>query len=210
MSINEYIHQLIDHNHPQLKEITTQEEAYSGKLNPNVGMQVGRMLSLLVKLTFAQRVLEFGSSMGYSTVFLAAALAETGGQLISVEFEPRLAEITRQNLSSAGLQGVASVITGDASAVVKTLEGPFDLILQDSDKALYPQMREDCARLLRVGGILAADDTLFVPMGIPEKFSAPVHEYNLQIFADPRFYSTILPIGDGLTMSVKIKEGEKG
>jgi predicted O-methyltransferase YrrM len=206
MAIDEYIHSFIRDNHPHLDKISRQELDFTGRINPNVGEQVGRMLSFLIQLTAAKHVLEFGSSLGYSTVFLAAALQDTGGKLISVELNPLLAEITRQNLAQAGLAEVGTVITADAQAAAKSLSGPFDLILQDSDKALYPQMIEDCARLLRVGGVLAADDTLFIPMGIPEKFSAPVHRHNQQIFADPRFYSTILPIGDGLTISVKINE----
>jgi predicted O-methyltransferase YrrM len=96
------------------------------------------------------------------------------------------------------------LILGDASAVIAQLEGPFDMILQDSDKALYPLLLDRCVDLTREYGVIIADDALFKPRGIPDKFSAPVHRYNELVFADPRLLSTILPIGDGITVSVKI------
>lgn len=203
MDIEEYIHGFIQVDHPRLDEIET-EEIQQRDIQPSIGPEVGKLLGLLVRTIQAKRVLELGTCLGYSTVWLASALKETGGKLISVEYNESLCQITKHNLEAAGLLDGVDLIHGDAGQVVPTLEGHFDLILQDSAKELYSALLEDCIRLLRPFGMLAADDALFLPKGIPAKFSAPIHRYIQLVFADPRLYSTILPIGDGLALSVKI------
>jgi predicted O-methyltransferase YrrM len=152
----------------------------------------------------AQRVLEFGTCLGYSTVWMAQALKETGGKLISVEYDKHLYEITKRNVRLAGLSEVVELILGDASQVINMVEGPFDIILQDSNKSLYSTMLEQCINLTRRNGLIIADDVFFKPMGIPEKFSEPVDKYVKKVFADKRLYSTILPIGDGVAISTKL------
>ncbi len=205
MSVEDYISTFIKPVSPQLARIDVLEDHWDG-VRPSVGLEVGKLLSLLVHLTQARRVLELGTSMGYSAIWLASALKETGGRLVSVECRQDLCELARENLRAAGLADWVEVIHGNAEQVIQSLEGPFDLILQDSDKALYPKLLETCICLIRQHGILVADDALFKPRGIPEKFSAPIHEYNQLVFSDPRLASTILPIGDGIVMSVKLKD----
>jgi|GEM_PF-1857720 len=95
------------------------------------------------------------------------------------------------------------IIHGDAGELLDRLEGPCDLILQDAAKALYPEMLERCVDRIRTGGVLAADDALFRPMGVREELARVIDEYNRMVFDHPRLISTILPIGDGLTISVK-------
>jgi len=203
--ITEYIQAFLPAAPAGLEAVLEQERTTAG-LQPNIGPEVGQLLALLVRLTGAQRVLEFGSSLGYSTLWLAAALQSTGGQLVTIERDPRLLERARENLAAAGHGERVEWILGDARESVNGLCGPFDLILQDSEKALYPELLERTIALVRRRGVLAADDTLFRPMGVPEKFSRPIHRYNELVFADPRLYSTILPIGDGLTLSVKVSD----
>jgi len=202
-NISEYIAHFLTPDNPQLEAIDRQAQARSD-LQPSIGMEVGKLLGLLVRLTQAQRVLEFGTSLGYSTIWLAEALRETGGQLISIEYNEDLYQATRANLDAAGLTDWVELILGDAALVIDRLEGPFDLILQDADKALYPKLLEKCIRLTRLYGMIVADDALFQPMGVPERLSTPVHTYNQRVFSDPRLYSTILPIGDGVTVSIKV------
>jgi predicted O-methyltransferase YrrM len=202
MTIEDYIHEFIAPDLPVLEAITAEQNARDDT-RPNVGLDVGRLLGLLVRLLGAKRVLEFGTCLGYSAVWLADALRETDGHLTSIELDHALVVSARAYLQQAGLADHAEVLEGDAAEVVRTLDGPYDLILQDSAKSLYPEMLEDCIRLLRPGGVLAMDDALFKPMGIPEKFSAPVHRANQLAFADSRLHCTLLPIGDGLLLCVK-------
>jgi predicted O-methyltransferase YrrM len=170
---------------------------------PHIGKQVGAFLYWIIRLIEARQVLEFGTAVGYSTIYLAQALQETGGRLTAVEKDEELFRRTVRNVRRAGLSDRVEMIHGDADAVLDRLKGPFDLILQDAAKALYPVMLERCVDRIRSGGVLAADDALFRPRGVREELSRAIDEYNRMAFAHPQLISTILPIGDGLTISVK-------
>jgi len=201
--VTEYIESFITFDNKQLDEILKEEEE-KDSIQPCIGLEVGKLLGLLIRSMNAQKVLEFGTCLGYSTVWMAQALKETGGKLISVEYDKDLYEITKRNVELAGLSEVVELILGDASQVINMVEGPFDIILQDSNKSLYSTMLEQCINLTRRNGLIIADDVLFKPMGIPEKFSEPVDKYVKKVFSDKRLYSTILPIGDGVAISTKI------
>lgn len=201
--VTEYIESFITFDNKQLDEILKEEEE-KDSIQPCIGLEVGKLLGLLIRSMNAQKVLEFGTCLGYSTVWMAQALKETGGKLISVEYDKDLYEITKRNVELAGLSEVVELILGDASQVINMVEGPFDIILQDSNKSLYSTMLEKCINLTRRNGLIIADDVLFKPMGIPEKFSEPVDKYVKKVFSDKRLYSTILPIGDGVAISTKI------
>ena len=205
MSRIEYMESLIPAGNEQLVKII-QEQDMRDDTNPNIGLQVGRFLSLLIRMMQAKRVLEFGTCLGYSTVWLAEALRITGGKLISIEQKKEFLEITRKNIAEAGLSKFVELIWGDANIVIDQIEGPFDLILQDSNKKLYPLMLDRCVNLTIKNGLIIVDDALFKPMGIEERLSEPIHRYNEQIFSDERLFSTLLPIGDGLAISVKLKD----
>ncbi|MDV3426722.1 MAG: O-methyltransferase [Bacillota bacterium] len=201
--VTAYIENFITLDNNQLNEIMKQDEERND-IQPSIGLETGKLLGLLIRSINAKKVLEFGTCLGYSTIWIAQALKETGGKLISVEYSKNLYETAKRNVELAGLSEVVDLILGDASEVIDMMDGPFDIILQDSDKSLYSEMLEKCIKLTRKNGLIIADDVLFKPMGIPEKFSEPVHRYVKQIFADKRLYSTILPIGDGLAISTKL------
>ncbi len=203
--IHEYILSFIAFDNKQLSVISEQERRRND-IQPSVGPEVAKLLGLLIRVVNAKRVLEIGTCLGYSTVWFGQAVKETNGKLVSIEYNEQLFNETKKNVELAGLDQYVDLRLGDASEEIKTLEGPFDIIIQDSDKKLYPEMLEDCVQLIRVNGMIVADDTLFKPMGIPDKFSKPMDEYNQKVFLDTRLYSTILPIGDGVTISVKVKE----
>jgi predicted O-methyltransferase YrrM len=198
-----YILDFISTGNKHLDRIAREEELRQD-VQPSIGVEVGRFLALLVRVMQAKRVLELGTSLGYSTVCLAQALKVTGGRLTSIECHKGRCLDAKKNVSAAGLSDVVELLLGDAAVLVESLQGPFDLILQDSDKALYPRLLDRCINLTRENGVIVADDTLFKPRGISDKFSAPVHQYNEMVFAEPRLFSTILPIGDGITVSVKM------
>jgi len=200
-----YIANFLSIDNIQLEDIALQE-MNRNDLRPSIGLEVGKLLGLMIRLMKAQRVLEMGTSLGYSTICLAQALKTTGGKLVSIEYKEDLFEEAKTNIAHAGLSDVVELIRGDASVVIEQVQGPFDMILQDSDKSLYPLLLERSIVLTRKLGVVVADDTLFKPRGIPAAFSEPMHDYNKRVFADNRLYSTILPIGDGITISVKLSE----
>mgnify|MGYP000938560731 CR=1 FL=1 len=204
MDIPTYIEQFLVYDSPLLDAVQSISDGREAP--PTIGRQAGKLLGLLVRLSGARRVLELGTSGGYGAIWLGEALRATGGRLWSVELNEEALVDARKHIAQAKLGHVVELIQGDAAQVVETLEGPFDMIVQDSQKALYPQLLSRCIELTRVGGLIVADDALFAPMGVAEKFAAPIHRYNEMIFADARLYSTILPIGDGVALSLKLRD----
>ncbi len=204
-AVRDYVLSMIAQDNPTLSALG---HRYDGRtdIQPAFGPEVGKLLGLLIRLSHATQVLELGTRLGYSTVWLAQAIDVTHGLVTSVELDHDLALETERSVEQAGLTDRVRLMEGDAAKAVYELSGPFDLILQDSDKSLYPSLFERLVQITRVGGILAAGDTLFRPLGVPAKFADPVHRYNQLATADPRLYTTILPIGNGLTVSLKISD----
>ena len=200
---SEYIERFIASSHPVLSRIS-EEYKLRDDLIPNIGLQVGQFLSWLIRLTGARRAMEFGSCIGYSTIMLAEALSQNDGMLISIESDQKYFKEAQKNVAEAGLEDVVTLVHGDAAVLIDSVEGPFDLILQDAKKSLYPIMLDKCVERVRTNGLLVADDALFKPLGVKEEESRPIHEYNQKVFADNRLESTILPIGDGITISIKV------
>ena len=126
----------------------------------SVTPEVGAFLNLLVKIASAQRILEVGTSGGYSTVYLATAATETGGHVTTLEIDPAKIERARQNLSDAGVADLVTIQEGDAHETLPKLEGPFDLAFLDAEKEMYLDFLEPLVRLLCPGGLLVADNLL--------------------------------------------------
>jgi len=202
-NIQNYIKKFVMHDNNLLPRILQDEKSRTDTL-PSIGLEVGKLTGLLIRLVDAKKVLEFGTCLGYSTIWLGEAVKATGGRLISVECEKKFFNKTKENLVKAGLSGYVELIHDDANKIIHELSGPFDIIFQDSDKDLYPVMLEKCIQLVRKNGLLITDDALFKPMGVPAHLCTSIEKYNLMVFNDPRLYSTILPIGDGVVLSVKI------
>jgi predicted O-methyltransferase YrrM len=140
--------------------LTLEREAAAEGI-PIVGPLVGQLLGLLVRAVGARQVLELGTASGYSAIFLARALRQTGGRLLTLEWDPGMADRARDNLERAGLQEIGEVRVGDALEIVRGLEGPLDMIFMDIDKENYLPALGDCGRLLRPGGLLVADNIGF-------------------------------------------------
>ena len=128
----------------------------------------GKLLRLLVSAIGARRILEIGTLAGYSTIWLAGALPE-GGRLISLEVEPRHAEVARSNLARAGLDSVAEVRIGPALETLETLaregdgsdgRGGFDLTFIDADKVNIPRYFDWAVRLSRPGALIIVDNVV--------------------------------------------------
>jgi predicted O-methyltransferase YrrM len=169
---------------------------------------VSRMLYVLTRLTRARRILEIGTSIGYSTVSLASAVKGYDGKILTIEYEQQVAQQAMKHFESAGVARNIEVKIGDAREIVPRIREDFDLIFQDvGDKELYPLLFDDCVRLLRPGGLLLAEDTLFPVMGLDSRRTrsvAPMQKFNEMVADSSLLESTILPIGDGLTVAVKM------
>ena len=179
---------------------------------PLVLADTGALLHALARACGARRILEIGTAIAYSTIWLASALADDD-MMITMEMSGERADRARANLTEAGLDDRVSVMVGDATKFLHKVSGPFDLIFQDSDKQLYEPMLNRLVALLRPGGMLLTDNVLWSGEVIPGYVASPKHKvadteaivaYNRRLAADKRLFTTFVQVGDGLSMSVKL------
>jgi len=178
---------------------------------PLVYPDTGALLHTLALAGGARRILEIGTCIGYSTLWMAAALPAEGS-LITMEYDAGRAARARDHFAAAGFADRVSVIVGDATRFLHKVAGPFDLVFQDSDKQLYEPMLDRLIELLRPGGLLVADNILWNGEVIPgyvaeKKYSdedtAAIRRFATRLAADPRLYTSFLQVGDGVSVSVK-------
>ena len=201
-AIEGYLKQFNPPSNPVLARLV-KEHTERTDVIPCIGEEAAGFIYWLVRLIKAKEVVEFGSCIGYSTIVIGEAVKANGGHLTSIEIAKNHYREAVRNVREARLSDYVSIVNGDAKNEFEKMSGPFDFIMQDSLKALYPVMIGDCVEKLRAGGVMVADDTLFLPVGKAEKLAVPMDAYNKLIFGDSRLTSTIVPIGDGLTVSFK-------
>lgn len=205
MDINMYIEKLYE----QKGEMNRREFINKTELKefiPVVDDDVARFLKLIIEITKPKRILEIGTSIGYSAASMAYMVKEYGGRITTIEYDEKVAAQARKNFRSAGVQEVIDLKIGDAREIIPGLEEKYDLIFQDVDKRLYPLLFNDCLRLLNKGGLLLAEDTLFPVLDLEEKWHdliEPIEEFNEMVVSCPHLDSTLLPIGDGVIIAVK-------
>ena len=161
----------------------------------NITPDTGRLLAILVRGTGARRVLEVGTSNGYSTIWLAWAVDDTGGQIVSVDWSGEKLAMARENLSHAGLAHRVSLRDGRALDVLASLDGPFDLIFLDADRESYLAYLDRLLELLRPGGLLVTDNVV--------SHAHELGEFLARVKGDPRLESVTLPVGNGEELTLK-------
>lgn len=167
--------------------------------------EVARLINTFILTLDAKNVLELGTCIGYSGIWMSEALKKTNGFLTTIDYDIALLDEARMNFKKAGVSERIKILEGDITEVTKKLPtGYFDIVFQDARKSLYPVMLEECIRLVRTGGVIIADDTLYSRKGTAEKISQPLREYNKMVLSDKRLYSSIIPIGQGLTISSRL------
>jgi predicted O-methyltransferase YrrM len=178
---------------------------------PLVDAEVGALLRVLAAAVGATKILEIGTAVGYSGIWLAGVLPP-GGMLFTMEMDPERAREARDNFARAGLSDRVSVIVGDARRMMSKVSGPFDLIFQDGDKQLYSPLLDRLVALLRPRGLLVTDNVLwdgevvpgFKPKGEhdPEDTRA-IGDYNERVASHPHLTTAVVPLRDGVSISVK-------
>jgi predicted O-methyltransferase YrrM len=178
---------------------------------PLVDAEVGALLRTLAIAVNASRILEIGTAIGYSGIWLAGALPP-GGMLITMEMNEERAREARDNFARAGVADRVSVMVGDAQLKLAKVSGPFDLIFQDGDKQLYTPMLDRLVALLRPRGLLVTDNVLWdgevapgftaAPQRPPEDTRA-IAEYNQRVAGHPALVTTVVPLRDGVSISVR-------
>src|SRR4249919_1367882 len=139
---------------------------------PLVDAEVGALLRVLASSIAATRILEIGTAIGYSGIWLARALP-AGGMLVTMELDEQRAREARDNFAKAGVSDRVSVVTGDAQLKLAKVSGPFDLIFQDGAKRLYMPLLDRLVALLRPGGLLITDNVLWDGEVVPGYQTSP-------------------------------------
>ena len=172
---------------------------------PLVDAEVGALLRVLASSIGATRILEIGTGIGYSGIWLA-------GGLITMEKDAARAAIAKANFERAGLSDRVSVMVGDAALKIVKVSGPFDLIFQDGHKPLYNTLLEPLVSRLRPGGLLVTDHVLWDGEVVPGFVNTPtrnaddtraISAYNEQLASHPQLLTAIVPLRDGVAISVK-------
>jgi predicted O-methyltransferase YrrM len=183
---------------------------------PLIDAEVGALLRVLTTAIAARRVLEIGTAIGYSGIWLAGALP-ADGSLFTMEMDPERVKAARRNFERAGLAKRVNVMTGDAQLLVAKVSGPFDLVFQDGSKQLYVPLLDRLVDLLRPGGLLITDNVLWDGEVVPGFVERPardgadtraIADYNRRITTHPLLTTTIVPLRDGVAISVKnVRQG---
>jgi predicted O-methyltransferase YrrM len=178
---------------------------------PLVDAEVGALLRVLATAIGAHRMLEIGTAIGYSTIWLARALPRTG-MLFTMEMNADRSREARENIARAGLADRVMVMVGDAQLLLAKVAGPFDLIFQDGDKQLYAPMLDRLVDLLRPGGLLVTDNVLWDGEVVPGYTASPkrdagetraIASYNQRLNAHPLLLTATVPLRDGVAISAK-------
>ena len=163
-----------------------------------VGAAVGAFLHALVAGRKAERVLELGTSYGYSTLFLADAARECGARVVSIDVDGAKQAYAAQMLEKAGLADHVKFRCGDALELLAGDTGSYDLVLLDIWKNLYLPCFEAVYPLLSEEGAIVSDNMIY-----PESARDAVRAYRQAVKAKPDLQSVLLPLGSGIELSVK-------
>lgn len=200
--IDRYLQQLASPDDPVLREM---EVLAAERSFPIVGPQVGRLLFLLARMVSARRVLELGSGFGYSAYWFARAVGP-GGDVLLTEQSPENARQARSFLERGGFGDRVRVEVGDALEIIDRAGGGFDIVFNDVDKERYPEVPDKAAAALRPGGLLICDNMLWYGTVLdpdpPQDSTRGVRELTRRLFGDGRFETVLLPLRDGVTVSV--------
>jgi predicted O-methyltransferase YrrM len=168
----------------------------------------GHFLELLARMTRPNRVLEIGSGAGYSALWFMKGMGGKG-KLDAIEVNARVVQVLRAVTKKAGLQRRVRIHHGPALTVLRKMRGPYDLVFIDADKDEYPAYLGHALRLTKAGSAIVADNMLWSGATVHgDTRREGVHgimEYTKRIFADKRLSSIIIPLGDGLAVSYRIK-----
>jgi caffeoyl-CoA O-methyltransferase len=188
---------------PFLEELATELRATLEDPHMMVGRLEGRFLEFLTFALGATAVLEIGTFGGYSALSMAPGLAP-GGTITSCELSPVHAEFARRHIAASPYAAVIEVVVGPALDTIATLDGPFDLVFIDADKANYPAYFEAVLPKLAPRGLIAADNTLWSgrlldPSDTTEDTVA-LRSFNDAVAVDPRVVAVQTTVRDGVTL----------
>ncbi len=183
---------------------------------PAIDPEVGQLLALLIRATGAKSVLEIGTAIGYSALWICQGLPPAG-KLMTIEQNRQRADRARQVFAQAQVSDRVQLVVGDALSILPELEEQFDLVFLDATKTIYPELFAGASRLLRPGGWVVTDNVLF--KGMVHSPEPPPPYYRHMVQGLRRFWRDAeamdgwlqgyLPISDGVLLSRKEEENHE-
>ena len=201
--VDDYLYSML----PKRDEVLAEMEDYASQHNiPIVGPAVARVLQQLALIIDAKSVFELGSAIGYSTVWWAQAVGEKG-RVVYTDGDPKNTERARRYFDRAGVTNRISLHTGDALEFLSEQKEQYDIIFNDVDKEDYPRVLRLVSPRLRKGGLFITDNVLWsgrvAEKNPKEPRTKAILEFNRLLYNSGDFYTTILPIRDGLAVALK-------
>jgi len=204
--LTETVDQYVTNLMPDRDEVLTEMEQIAKEQSISIiGPLVGRLLYQMAVMIGARRVFEMGSAIGYSTIWLARAVGPEGKVYYSDGSESNAAR-ARTFLERAGVADRVEVRVGDALDLLRASEGTFDIIFNDVDKQDYPQVFDMAWSRIRQGGLLITDNALWggrVAEPSDDEWTRAIQEYNKKAYGSDDIWTTIIPLRDGVAISVK-------
>ena len=213
MIITEAVSSYLEALRPAPDEVLAEMEAHAARDGvPIVHAPTGQLLAVLAAALGARTVVEVGTAIGVSTLYLARALPE-GGRIVSFDVDPERHATAGGYLERAGVREVVDLRLQDAREGLGDLSGPVDLAFIDGVKEQYADYLDGLLPLMRPGGVIAVDNVLMsgtVADGVPagpwtEAHIAAMRAFNERLTADPRLEATVTPVGDGVALAVVIE-----
>lgn len=162
----------------------------------NVEPPTAELLGVLIRATGARRILELGTSNGYSTIWLADAAEATGGTVVSVDVDADRTKLARRNLAEAGLEDRADIRTEDAAETLAgSADAQWEFVFLDAERPAYPGYVPDLIRTLATAGVLAVDNV--------QSHEHELSEFTSLIEAEHALTQTVVPVGAGLRLAVR-------
>jgi caffeoyl-CoA O-methyltransferase len=201
--VDDYLYSML----PKRDEVLAEMEEYATEHHvPIVGPAVARVLQQLAMMIGARTVFELGSAIGYSTIWWAQAVGDKG-RVIYTDGDRKNAERARGYFARAGVGNRIAVHTGDALEFLSEHKEEFDIIFNDVDKEDYPRVLRLISPRLRKGGLFITDNVLWsgrvAEKNPSDAKTKAILEFNRKLYDSRDFYTTILPIRDGLAVAVK-------
>jgi len=201
--VDDYLYSMLPKRDPVLVEMEDYATQHSV---PIVGPAVARVLQQLALMIQARSVFELGSAIGYSTVWWAQAVGEKG-RVIYTDGDRKNAERARGYFQRAGVLNRITIHTGDALEFLSEQKHEFDIVFNDVDKEDYPRVLRLVSPRLRKGGLFITDNVLWsgrvAAKNATDARTKAILEFNRKLYDSAEFYTTILPIRDGLTVALK-------
>lgn len=190
--------------------MTIEKEAREAKV-PVIRKEMGTFLKTLLAIIRPENILEIGTAVGYSSILMSENISDSA-KITTIENYDKRIPVARDNIKRAGKENVITLLEGDAVTLLKKLSGPYDFIFLDAAKAQYITILPDIVRLLGKHGVLVTDNVLQEGDITESRFGVTrrnrtiyerMREFIYQVTHSDELTTSIIPIGDGITLSVK-------